>query len=210
MRAPLCTVKVPSYSLFLRREEGMETAFAHLRDFISFAVTSALSRREEAGAGPGGCGQRCAGELPLRALVRNWSQGPDHQRHLGTYCLFNHLATLILNRSWEHICLGKFWMRSVSGRGQAGSGSVTCHSLSVCSSSWPLCTEHGWDKTNLCLGSAFRCDPFYFQCQWKEVQRVYMMHSPNHSYRKQMVKAWPRLHLTTTEDEFNIIVSQWI
>ena len=107
----------------------METAFAHLWDFISFAMTSVPSWWEKAGAGLGGCGQRCAGELPLRTLVRKWSQGPDPQRYLGTYCLFNHLSTQILNRSWEHSCLGEFWMRSVSGRRQASSGSMRCNSF---------------------------------------------------------------------------------
>lgn len=107
----------------------MEIAFGHLWDFIPFAVTSAPPRREEAGAGLGSCGERCAGELPLRALVRKWSQGPDPQRCLGTYRLFDHLPTLILNRSWEHNCLGKFWMTSVPGRGQAGSSSVRCNSF---------------------------------------------------------------------------------
>lgn len=44
-------------------------------------------------------------------------------------CLFSHLPIMILNKSWEHNCLGKFWMRSVSGRGQAGPGSVRYNSF---------------------------------------------------------------------------------
>lgn len=143
----------------------METAFAHLWGFISFAVTSALSLQEEAGAGLGGRGQRGAGELPLRALVRNWSQGSAPQRYLGTYFLFNHLPTLILNRSWEHNCLGEFCMRAVSGRGHAGSCSVRCNSFQFALLQDSCALSMAEVKLTLYLGSAFHCGPFYFQYQ---------------------------------------------
>lgn len=69
--------------LFLRREEGMETVFTHLWDLISLAMPSAPFQQEEAGAGFGSHVPHRAGELPLRALLRKWSQGPDPQNIWG-------------------------------------------------------------------------------------------------------------------------------
>lgn len=87
-----------------------------ISSLVAFAVASVPSWQEEAGADLGGCGPRCAEQLPLRALIRKQSQGSDPQRRLGTYQLFNYRPTLILNRSWEHIFFGKFSVRERAGR----------------------------------------------------------------------------------------------